>query len=117
MKGAGVVADTLFKDFESLAVTSGAQVLPAVVPTVAASATKAAIALAAAAPLSKEEVLECQANWANAIETISKTFLEGGDYLACSRRRSSGPALRLRPLGGALQADESGAIPLPADGG
>merc|ERR1719163_1240670 len=32
-------------------------------------------------PLTETEVLECQAKWANAIKTISKTYLEKGDYI------------------------------------
>eukprot|EP00466_Bigelowiella_natans_P004268 jgi/Bigna1/86287/estExt_fgenesh1_pg.C_90203 len=33
------------------------------------------------APITEAEVLECQKNWANAIQTISKTYLDGGDYI------------------------------------
>merc|ERR1712146_737747 len=33
------------------------------------------------APITEAEVLECQKNWANAIKTISKTYLDGGDYI------------------------------------
>merc|ERR1711907_829867 len=33
------------------------------------------------APVTKEEVLEVQKNWANAIATISKTYKDGGDYI------------------------------------
>eukprot|EP00959_Pyramimonas_sp_CCMP1952_P198020 4142090-Pyramimonas_sp.AAC.1 len=36
------------------------------------------------APLTEKEVLECQANWANAIKTISKTYLDKGDYIAAA---------------------------------
>merc|ERR1719389_622384 len=36
------------------------------------------------APITKEEVLECQANWAAAIESISKTYLEGGDFVGAA---------------------------------
>merc|ERR1711990_637925 len=34
-----------------------------------------------AAPLTKEEVEGCQQAWANAIASISKTYLDGGDYV------------------------------------
>merc|ERR1719201_2437819 len=34
------------------------------------------------APVTEAEVLECQAKWANAIASISKTYLEKGDYVA-----------------------------------
>merc|ERR1740138_1963023 len=33
------------------------------------------------APITEAEVLECQANWANAIKTISKTYLDKGDFV------------------------------------
>mmetsp|Transcript_39565 Transcript_39565/g.91090 ORF Transcript_39565/g.91090 Transcript_39565/m.91090 type:complete len:193 (+) Transcript_39565:123-701(+) len=33
------------------------------------------------APISKEEVEECQTNWANSIKMISKVYLEKGDYV------------------------------------
>jgi len=36
---------------------------------------------AAAAPLTEAEVLECQKNWANAIKSISATYLKKGDYV------------------------------------
>ena len=32
-------------------------------------------------PVTEEEVLSCQANWANAIKSISATYLQGGDYI------------------------------------
>merc|ERR1711907_767102 len=35
----------------------------------------------APAPVTKEEVLAVQAGWANAIKTISKTYLDKGDYI------------------------------------
>merc|ERR1719163_1861906 len=86
-------------------------------------------------PLTETEVLECQAKWANAIKTISKTYLEKGDYIKAAGDaagelyayghsnvlfkptkaakfpfrptggRRGGRALRLRPLQRALQAD------------
>ena len=31
--------------------------------------------------VSREEVLAAQAGWAKAIQTISKTYLDGGDYV------------------------------------
>merc|ERR1711871_1332494 len=36
------------------------------------------------APLTKEEVEKCQANWANAIATISKTYADGGDFVGAA---------------------------------
>jgi len=33
------------------------------------------------APITMDEVTECQDKWANAIKTISKTYLEKGDYI------------------------------------
>merc|ERR1719238_1947708 len=36
------------------------------------------------APVTEAEVLECQAKWANAIASISKTYLEKGDYVAAA---------------------------------
>mmetsp|Transcript_34744 Transcript_34744/g.58827 ORF Transcript_34744/g.58827 Transcript_34744/m.58827 type:complete len:224 (-) Transcript_34744:186-857(-) len=33
------------------------------------------------APVTLKEVTECQEKWANAIQTISKTYLDGGDYI------------------------------------
>merc|ERR1719217_1408906 len=36
---------------------------------------------AAAQPITKEEVESCQANWATAITSISKSYLDGGDYI------------------------------------
>jgi len=33
------------------------------------------------APITEQDVQECQAKWANAIQTISKTYLEDGDYI------------------------------------
>ena len=33
-------------------------------------------------PITEDEVLECQKNWVNAIESISKTYLGGGDFVA-----------------------------------
>ena len=35
-------------------------------------------------PISREEVLECQAKWADAIVDISKVYLEKGDYVAAA---------------------------------
>ena len=32
-------------------------------------------------PITQADVEECQAKWANAIQTISKTYLEEGDYI------------------------------------
>ena len=34
--------------------------------------------------ITEQEVLELQANWANAIKTISKTYLDKGDYVAAA---------------------------------
>jgi len=51
-----------------------------VVPTVAAPAP----APTTAAPISEAEVLECQAKWANAIASISKVYLDGGDYVGAA---------------------------------
>eukprot|EP00793_Prasinoderma_coloniale_P000936 PRCOL_00007026-RA len=36
------------------------------------------------APVTEEEVLECQKNWANAIKTISKIYKEEGDFVAAA---------------------------------
>jgi len=38
----------------------------------------------AVADVTEVEVLECQAKWANAIKTISKTYLEQGDYIGAA---------------------------------
>jgi hypothetical protein len=38
-------------------------------------------AAAGPAPVTEEEVLMVQAKWAEAIKTISKTYMEGGDYI------------------------------------
>mmetsp|Transcript_18223 Transcript_18223/g.44746 ORF Transcript_18223/g.44746 Transcript_18223/m.44746 type:complete len:473 (+) Transcript_18223:192-1610(+) len=38
------------------------------------------------APITMEEVLECQRNWANAIQTISRTYLNKGDYVAAATK-------------------------------
>merc|ERR1711968_177908 len=48
----------------------------AAAPTIAASS--------GVAPLTKEEVEQCQANWANAIATISKTYADGGDFVGAA---------------------------------
>eukprot|EP00976_Prorocentrum_cordatum_P115317 1195990-Prorocentrum_minimum.AAC.1 len=34
--------------------------------------------------VTEADVLECQAKWANAIKTISKTYLEKGDYIGAA---------------------------------
>merc|ERR1712178_476664 len=39
---------------------------------------------AAAVAISEEEVQDAQAAWANAIQNISKTYLDGGDYVAAA---------------------------------
>merc|ERR1719183_1569856 len=36
------------------------------------------------AAVTEEEVLECQAKWANAIKNISKVYLDKGDYVAAA---------------------------------
>jgi len=36
------------------------------------------------APLTKDDVLGCQASWVNAIKTISKTYLDEGDYIGAA---------------------------------
>ena len=38
------------------------------------------LSASAGSPLTEDEVVECQAKWANAIKTISKTSLDKGDY-------------------------------------
>merc|ERR1719326_2484141 len=43
-----------------------------------------AAAPAAPAPITEEEVLEAQAKWAGAIASISKTYLEKGDFVAAA---------------------------------
>ena len=35
-------------------------------------------------PVTEAEVLECQAKWAGAIKSISKTYLDKGDYIAAA---------------------------------
>jgi hypothetical protein len=40
------------------------------------------------APLTKEEVANCQARWAGAIASISKTYLDGGDFIAEAGERA-----------------------------
>merc|ERR1712137_1523053 len=41
--------------------------------------------LSAATPgISEEEVAKLQANWASAIKHISKTYLDGGDYVGAA---------------------------------
>merc|ERR1719217_661857 len=44
--------------------------------------TSRALSSGAGAPLTEADVHECQAKWANAICTISKVFLEKGDFVA-----------------------------------
>merc|ERR1719217_254840 len=39
------------------------------------------VAPSSTGPLTVADVEACQANWANAIQTISKTYLEKGDYI------------------------------------
>ena len=36
------------------------------------------------APLTEEEVLECQSNWAGAIKSITKAYQEEGDFVAAA---------------------------------
>ena len=36
------------------------------------------------AEITEAEVLECQAKWGSAIKTISKTYLEKGDYVGAA---------------------------------
>ncbi|KAH8076946.1 hypothetical protein JL720_10244 [Aureococcus anophagefferens] len=38
----------------------------------------------APAPITEEEVLDCQAKWANAIKTISSTYLAEGDFIGAA---------------------------------
>merc|ERR1719353_1466933 len=40
--------------------------------------------VAAPAPITEAEVLECQAKWANAIASISSVYLESGDFVAAA---------------------------------
>merc|ERR1711988_940975 len=37
-------------------------------------------------PVTEEEVLACQAGWVNAIKTISKTYLDDGDYIGAAAK-------------------------------
>merc|ERR1711871_1393122 len=48
------------------------------------AAAPAIAASSGVAPLTKEEVEQCQANWANAIATISKTYADGGDFVGAA---------------------------------
>ena len=48
------------------------------------SGAPAAPAATGLAPMTEKEVLECQAKWANAIKTISATYLKKGDYVAAA---------------------------------
>jgi len=52
------------------------------VPTMAPAKAKPAVAAAKA--VSEAEVLECQAKWAKAIASISKVYLEEGDFVAAA---------------------------------
>merc|ERR1719389_1600739 len=36
------------------------------------------------APVTEAEVLECQKNWAEAIQSISTTYLDGGDFVGAA---------------------------------
>ena len=45
---------------------------------------KTAISLRALADVTKKEVLECQAKWAEAIKSISATYLAKGDYIGAA---------------------------------
>ena len=40
------------------------------------------------APLTKEEVLDCQSRWSAAIASISKTYLDGGDFIGEAGERA-----------------------------
>lgn len=64
---------------------------PPVAPAVAAASPAS---LAAVAPVTESEVLAVQAAWAAAIKTISKIYLDGGDYIAAAVRACAG-----RPTG------------------
>jgi len=56
-----------------------------IVPTKkVAAVAPAAPVVEAPAPVSKAEVLECQAKWASAIASISSVYLEGGDFVAAA---------------------------------
>ncbi|CAE7911501.1 JNK, partial [Symbiodinium sp. KB8] len=45
------------------------------------------------AKISEEEVKSVQAAWANAIKSISKTYLDGGDYVAAAAKAAAGDAM------------------------
>ena len=45
-----------------------------------------AISTASMAAITEEEVKSVQAAWANAIRSISKTYLDGGDYVAAAAK-------------------------------
>ena len=55
-----------------------------VVPSAASIAFKAAVDSPSVTAITEKEVLACQANWANAIASISKVYLEGGDYVGAA---------------------------------
>ena len=74
-------------------ITSGALAPPQVVPQVAPPAVEVPVPSApppveaaepTVEPMTEAEVLECQANWANAIKSISKTYLDGGDFVGAA---------------------------------
>ena len=54
---------------------------PRATQTKSAPKTKAATK---AGDVTEKEVLECQKNWAKAITTISKTYLDGGDFVGAA---------------------------------
>merc|ERR1719310_2479061 len=50
----------------------------------ATASAKPADTTRVAAPLTRAEVLECQDKWAKAIASISKVYLDGGDFVAAA---------------------------------
>ena len=73
----------------------GAGAPPAAVPAALAAVPRASVAAAPVAPvmqhspvakISEQDVKKAQAAWASAIKSISKTYLDGGDYVAAAAK-------------------------------
>ena len=61
-------------------------------------------------PVTEEEVIGCQRNWAQAIKSISKTYLEKGDYISAAADAAA-PAAPVAPW---VRAPRSPAVLLVA---
>ena len=48
------------------------------------TSSKAGAKAAGSKPVTEKEVKECQAKWANAIKTISSTYLSEGDFIGAA---------------------------------